>query len=268
MKKSYSAGLVFCLVLLSAMSYCWWDNDSLSTKRPSFKAVKILTPAKTLTEGGKDRGRSEERRSGESRKRQDVKRPASFAGAELVSAVKSADDFQNILNNANLTTTITIAKATQLLRSEEPLRIAGYFTNALEDIGQKDNDQRERLVFIANELQSDQLLPFWQDIVARQPARFDDETKYLRFGEPTEELHSIHLELLDSIRNIGLIASRDASASQFLMNLILHPTSPLHDDFIRERAFISLKEANLSASIRVLKSLAPDDSLRARLIRP
>ena len=182
--------------------------------------------------------------------------------------IATEGDFQRLIETANLTTTLTIAKAVQLLRAEDQTRIAELFRKTLRDMAQSDNDKRERLVYIANELQSDELLPFWQDIAMRRPARFDNEAKYLEYGEPTEELHSIHLELMNSIRNLGLIGARNAEASRFLQDLILRPTSPFHDDFIRERAFISLKEADLSAGIRVLKSLKPKDTLRERLLRP
>jgi hypothetical protein len=255
MKKSLGAlAAALSFVFLSALLYLN-IHSSLSEAPGQLRAAKHLNPAPLALQV--QESASSQRSSGY----------VTVSDHEAVtSKVESESDFNILLSNANLSTTLSVAKTTEVLRSADPAKIAKFFSRSLEVLAQKDSDQRERLVFVANELQSDQLLGFWQDIALRNPARFEDETKYLDFGEPTEELLSIHQELMNSIRNIGLIASRDSRASDFLSNLILHPSSPLHDDFLRERAFISLKEADLAASIRVLKLLDKSDSLRDRLI--
>ncbi|MBC7659351.1 MAG: hypothetical protein H7249_06555 [Chitinophagaceae bacterium] len=190
------------------------------------------------------------------------------ADEKVPEAIGSEKDFLALIDEANLTQTITIAQATQRLRTLEPQILAQYFNKALVDLGQTENDRRERLVYLANEVQSDALLPFWKVLLTRKIPRYEDEAKYLTFGEPTEEMQSIHLELLNSVRNLGLIAPRDHQASVLLADVILHPTSPLQDEFIRERAYISLKEADLPTALRVLKTLDGDDALRGRLSTP
>lgn len=248
--------VILSFAVLSTLFYLK-KNPVLGIEPEHFRAAKNVVPAPTALAAPETM--SHKKTTGQS-----------ITGTleDGVSRVDSDSEFNILLANANLSTTLSVAKTTQVLRSGDPIKIATFFKATLELLAQKDSDQRERLVFIANELQSDQLLGFWQDIALRTPARFEDETKYLDFGEPTEELLSIHQELLNSVRNIGLIASRDSKAAEFLSNLILHPSSPLHDEFIRERAFISLKEADLSASIRVLKLLDKADPLRDRLISP
>lgn len=257
MKKYFGVfAVILSFAVLSSVFYLK-RNPSLSASPEQFKAARNVVPAANALKAPE---------SSWAKNSSEPSIPQS--SMEAASKVDSDSEFNILLANANLSTTVSVAKTTQVLRSGDPIKIASYFKSTLELLAQKDSDQRERLVFIANELQSDQLLGFWQDIALRTPARFEDETKYLEFGEPTEELLSIHQELLNSVRNIGLIASRDSKAAEFLSNLILHPSSPLHDEFIRERAFISLKEADLSASIRVLKLLDKADPLRDRLISP
>lgn len=253
--------LALVMVVMGSQSLRWFNRGG--TQESKLKVSAHMWPASTALEGEAP-GKTDKLNAKDSQNSTQGKTEAESPGDKI----STEKDFHRLLVTANLTSTITIAKTTQVLRAEDPVRIAGYFTKILKEIGQDDSDKRERLVFIANELQSDELLPFWEDLLNRNPPRYENETKYLGYGEPTEELLSIQLELLNAVRNLGLVGLRNPSATKFLSELILHPSSRLHDDFIRERAYISLKEASLPLSIRVLKSLKSDDSLRQRLLRP
>ncbi|HYX36439.1 MAG TPA: hypothetical protein VE954_25310 [Oligoflexus sp.] len=158
-----------------------------------------------------------------------------------------------------------INRAVQKLRSLPPEPVAAYFVQNLKDIGTSRSADRDRLIMVANSLQSPAALPLWVDLAKRQTPRYPDEEKLRNPPHPTLESRFVDMEQLQAIRNIGLIAREDRAARRVLMEIILTPDQTAHRTLHREQAYIALKESDLAASLRVLKQLAVEDDLLKRL---
>jgi hypothetical protein len=158
-----------------------------------------------------------------------------------------------------------IRRAVGKLREFPPEQVTSYLMHSLKEIGTDRPADRDRLVLIANSLQSKTDLPFWEDLVKRQTPRYPDEDKVRNPPHPTLESRFVDMEQLQAIRNIGLLAREDREARKVLMEIILQPNPSTHRTLHREQAYTALKEADLAASLRVLKQLAAEDELLKRL---
>jgi hypothetical protein len=136
---------------------------------------------------------------------------------------------------------------------------------SLKEIGTSRPAERDRLIMVANSLQSKTDLPLWVDLVKRETPRYPDEEKVRNPPHPTLESRFVDMEQLQAIRNIGLLARDDRAARRALMEIILNPDASAHRTLHREEAYVALKEADLAASLRVLKQLAAEDDLLKRL---
>jgi hypothetical protein len=158
-----------------------------------------------------------------------------------------------------------IQQAVASLRSYPPAAVTAYFLKSLKDIGSQRPHDRDRLIMVANSLQSKSDLPLWVDLVMRTTPRYADEEKLRNPPHPTLESRFVDMEQLQAIRNIGLLARENREARRVLMEIILTPNPGMHRTLHREEAYLTLKEADLAASLRVLKQLAAEDDLLKRL---
>jgi hypothetical protein len=158
-----------------------------------------------------------------------------------------------------------IQHAVASLRSYPPAAVTAYFLKSLKEIGSSRPYERDRLIMVANSLQSKTDLELWVDLVERETPRYADEEKLRNPPHPTLESRFVDMEQLQAIRNIGLLARDNREARRVLMEIILTPNPAMHRTLHREEAYLTLKEADLAASLRVLKQLAAEDDLLKRL---
>jgi len=170
-----------------------------------------------------------------------------------------------IMESTNPMKAHDMQRAVQKLRTFPPELVSAYFLQSLKELGTDKPVERDRLIMVANSLQSKTDLPLWEDLVKRQTPRYPDEEKVRNPPHPTLESRFIDMEQLQAIRNIGLLAREDRAARRLLMEVILTPDQSAHRTLHREQAYIALKEADLAASLRVLKQLAAEDDLLKRL---
>jgi hypothetical protein len=181
---------------------------------------------------------------------------------EVSDEVESMDA---ILESTNPMKMGDIQRAAAKLRSFPPEQVTAYFMQSLKDIGTSRPVERDRLLMVANSLQSKTDLPLWVDLVKRKTPRYADEGEVRNPPHPTLESRFVDMEQLQAIRNIGLLARENRAARRVLMELILNPDPSAHRTLHREEAYVALKEADLAASLRVLKQLAAEDDLLKRL---
>ncbi len=182
--------------------------------------------------------------------------------------VESTDEVESIaavLESTDPMKVGDIQQAVKKLRNHSPEIVTAYFMQSLKEIGSSRPVERDRLIMVANSLQSRTDLPFWTDLVKRETPRYPDESKVRNPSHPTLESRFVDMEQLQAIRNIGLLAREDRAARRVLMELILNPDPSAHRTLHREEAYVALKEADLAASLRVLKQLAAEDDLLKRL---
>ncbi|HET9240782.1 MAG TPA: hypothetical protein VFO10_26190 [Oligoflexus sp.] len=200
--------------------------------------------------------------------------PAPVPPVAYRKAAKIADevtDLPDIQEIAALVESVNPMKASDLqeavasLRSYPPPEVTAYFIKSLKEIGSQRPHERDRLIMVANSLQSKTDLPFWVDLVKRETPRYADEEKLRNPQHPTLESRFVDMEQLQAIRNIGLLARDNREARRVLMEVILTPNPSMHRTLHREEAYLTLKEADLAASLRVLKQLAAEDDLLKRL---
>lgn len=188
--------------------------------------------------------------------------PKESAPAESVDEVES---IAAVLENTDPMKVGDIQQAVKKLRNHSPEAVTAYFMQSLKEIGSSRPVERDRLIMVANSLQSRTDLPFWTDVVKRETPRYPDESKVRNPSHPTLESRFVDIEQLQAIRNIGLLAREDRAARRVLMELILNPDPSAHRTLHREESYVALKEADLAASLRVLKQLAAEDDLLKRL---
>lgn len=189
--------------------------------------------------------------------------------AQLLEAAKALvldrNSFSDLVFNTNRLDIMATEAMIQRLRSNDPKLVAALFMIELEEIGSSEPEARAQLIFAANRLQADELLPFWKDLALRTTPRSEDEAKVLGLSELSMDGKVIHGEMAAAIRNLGLIGYREAAARAALELIVLHPQPLSHKTFVREYAFYALKEADEGAVIRLLRSLSASDPLRESL---
>lgn len=139
----------------------------------------------------------------------------------------------------------------------DPARLAAFFLSELQAAGMEDESRRERVIWLANAMQLPEFVPLWQDVALRKTPR------YPREGLGGHDVASgiARIEQQQAIRNLGLQAARNADARETLVSIILTPDPKNHDVFLRERALSSLREADQTASLRVLRQLSQNDPI-------
>jgi hypothetical protein len=188
--------------------------------------------------------------------------------AKAVEEDAAPDEFPEIsglVENVNPMKASDIQRAVASLRGYPPAAVTAYFMKSLKEIGSSRPHDRDRLIMVANSLQSKSDLPLWVDLVKRETPRYADEEKLRNPQHPTLESRFVDMEQLQAIRNIGLLARDNREARRVLMEIILTPNPTMHRTLHREEAYLTLKEADLAASLRVLKQLAAEDDLLKRL---
>lgn len=180
-------------------------------------------------------------------------------------ASDDAPEIADLVENVNPMKAKDIQRAVASLRNFPPAEVTAYFMKSLKEIGSSRPAERDRLIIVANSLQSKTDLPLWVDLVKRETPRYADEEKLRNPQHPTLESRFVDMEQLQAIRNIGLIARDNREARRVLMEIILNPNPSMHRTLHREEAYLTLKEADLAASLRVLKQLAAEDDLLKRL---
>lgn len=191
--------------------------------------------------------------------------PAAPAPVEIEETQSEVENIAAILESVNPMKASDIQRAVTSLRTYPPEQVTAYFMQSLKDIGTSRPAERDRLIMVANSLQSKTDLPLWTDLVKRETPRYADEEKVRNPPHPTLESRFVDMEQLQAIRNIGLLARDNRAARRVLMDLILNPDASAHRTLHREEAYVALKEADLAASLRVLKQLAAEDDLLKRL---
>jgi hypothetical protein len=176
-----------------------------------------------------------------------------------------APEIAELVESVNPMKASDIQRAVASLRNYPPAEVTAYFMKSLKEIGSSRPQERDRLIIVANSLQSKTDLPLWVDLVKRETPRYPDEEKLRNPEHPTLESRFVDMEQLQAIRNIGLIARESREARRVLMEIILTPNPTMHRTLHREEAYLTLKEADLAASLRVLKQLAAEDDLLKRL---
>jgi hypothetical protein len=187
------------------------------------------------------------------------------APVEVPQEPEEMESLAAVMENTNPMKNADIQRAVRTLRTYPPEQVTAYFMQALKDIGSQRPVERDRLIMVANSLQSKTDLPLWIDLVKRQTPRYSDEEKLRNPPHPTLESRFVDMEQLQAIRNIGILAREDRAARRVLMEIILNPDPTAHRTLHREEAYVALKEADLAASLRVLKQLAAEDELLKRL---
>lgn len=175
------------------------------------------------------------------------------------------DSFNELIYSTNRMNLMATEAMVQRLRANNPTRVAALFIQELEALGSEDPEARAQLVFAANRLQADELLPFWTDLALRTTPRSENEAEVLGLTELTVDAKVIHGEMATAIRNLGLIGYRNSKARAVLEQLVLHPQPLSHPTFVREYAFHALKEADEGAVLRILRGLPLTDPLRLSL---
>lgn len=179
----------------------------------------------------------------------------------------SEDEFLQLYRNTDFTQTFATAKLVERLESSWRPEIASYFTRLLDSIGDKDANERGRLIFLANELRSADLLPFWESVLERRPAGFENEAELLRAIEPSLSSMALRNELSTAVRNLGIIAYKDSEALDVLQTYTKNFKPDFENVFIRKDAYYRVREVNPTAAARSLMSLSKNDPLRAELAR-
>lgn len=190
---------------------------------------------------------------------------AEVPAEEASPAPEEAESMAAVIASVDPMKASDINRAVQALRRLPPEQVSGFLLQNLKDIGSDRSFERDRLLMVANSLQSPAALPFWEDLAKRQTPRYTNEEKLRNPKHPTFESRFIDMEQLQAIRNIGLLARDDRAARRVLMEIILTPDRSAHRTLHREQAYIALKESDLAASLRVLKQLAAEDDLLKRL---
>jgi hypothetical protein len=185
--------------------------------------------------------------------------------ADDVEAPGEAPEIAELLESVNPMKASDIQRVVASLRNYPPAAVTAYFMKSLKEMGSSRPVERDRLIVVANSLQSKTDLPLWIDLVKRETPRYADEEKLRNPLHPTLESRFVDMEQLQAIRNIGLIARDNREARRVLMEIILTPDPSMHRTLHREEAYLTLKEADLAASLRVLKQLAAEDDLLKRL---
>jgi hypothetical protein len=180
-------------------------------------------------------------------------------------APAEALEIAELMESVNPMKAADIQRAVASLRNYPAAEVTAYFLKSLKEMGSSRPTERDRLIIVANSLQSKTDLPFWVDLVRRETPRYADEEKLRNPQHPTLESRFVDMEQLQAIRNIGLIARENREARRVLMEIILTPNPSMHRTLHREEAYLTLKEADLAASLRVLKQLAAEDDLLKRL---
>lgn len=137
------------------------------------------------------------------------------------------------------------------------------FKDELERLGTKSLGERDNLVWLANSLQTPELLSFWQDLALRRTPRFEDEAKVRNPQRPNLDSRAIDVEQLQAIRNLGLIGSDQAVDT--LTRIVVKPDVTAHRTLHREQAFRALQQARPTAALGVLSQLSPNDEVVQRL---
>jgi hypothetical protein len=171
----------------------------------------------------------------------------------------TAETFRSLIDNTRMDSSLHLTVSVQKLRAQNSQAVANLFLQELHSIGQNQTTARSRLVFLANALQTPELLPFWNDLALRTTPLFANEAVLLHAEEPSLASMSIANEMTMAIRNIGVISIQKPEAEASLIQIIENGNPDIHDDFVRERAFLALKETDLNASLRVMKQLKADD---------
>ncbi len=191
--------------------------------------------------------------------------PVAPKEAALPESVDEVESIAAVLENTDPMKVGDIQRAVKKLRTYPPADVTAFFMQSLKEIGSSRPVERDRLIMVANSLQSRTDLPFWTDLLKRETPRYPDESKVRNPSHPTLESRFVDMEQLQAIRNIGLLAREERAARRVLMELILNPDPTAHRTLHREEAYVALKEADLAASLRVLKQLAAEDDLLKRL---
>ncbi|WP_141732977.1 hypothetical protein [Oligoflexus tunisiensis] len=187
------------------------------------------------------------------------------AADEAVTSPEDVESITAIIEAVNPMSMQDIQRAVRKLRELPPEQVSASFMQSLKEFGTSRPADRDRLVMVANSLQSKTDLPFWEDLANRETPRYPEEDKVRNPPHPTLESRFVDMEQLQAIRNIGLLAREDRAARRVLMEIILKPNPSAHRTLHRQQAYTALKEADLAASLRVLKQLAAEDELLKRL---
>ncbi|RZI55016.1 MAG: hypothetical protein EOP14_07640 [Pseudomonas sp.] len=185
--------------------------------------------------------------------------------AAIKDLTMSEGDFISALRETNLESVIAVNDLVQRLRAQDPMRVAKYFSARLSAIGDSNSAERGRLFQSANALQSDALLPFWQDLAVRKTPAYPNESALIHAAEPTLDSRVVMSEMSMAVRNLGLISYRDPAAGEILKGIAMRPLD-IHSTVIRQYAYEALKESDQVAGMQIVRALKKDDPLKKRLV--
>lgn len=223
-------------------------------------------PTQSATVEGQNPKPSEESQQTPAIADQNQPQPVSEPSREPISDDSLSEaEFLQLYNDTDFARSMPSAVLVEKLEAQNPEVVAGYLQNLLEKIGSKDLNERGRLMYLANELRSRALIPFWGNVLDRNPKAIDDEAAYLDAKEPNIETMSLRNELATAVRNLGLMAFKDDTALDLLIAYAKKTESSFDNRFQRKEAYYAVKEVNVTAAARLLQSLPKDDPLRAAI---
>ena len=155
----------------------------------------------------------------------------------------------------------TIAKLKEICPDRTLL--ARLFKDELEFLGALHPEERDRLIWLANSMQNNEMVAFWQDLALRQTQRFAAEASVRNPDRPTMDSRAVDVEQLQAIRNLGLI--KNSQAMDTLVHITLQPDKTAHRLLHREQAFLALSSADPAMGKKILSQLSPDDELYQRI---
>lgn len=153
----------------------------------------------------------------------------------------------------------------QRLSTENRSTTAEHMIRMLDDIGAKDLNERGRLVYLANEIGGQELLPFWKKVLDRSPKADEREGELIGSVEPNEVAFAIRTELSLAIRNLSIVALTSKDALSQLVQYASGSNAEFSNLVQRREAFYRVLDVDPNAATGLVASLPLDDELRTSL---
>lgn len=185
-----------------------------------------------------------------------------------VETIASQDELLKAIYEANLFSTQDLTHVVERLKSSNGKEMADALHRGMIEAGPEKLNERNRITLVADSWRSPELLPLWKDLALRESLKEAGPLVRMDVAEPNAEIRGIELEMLTAIGNLGVLGAESAEARAVLTKIITEPEPGVHTLFLRERAYFSLKEADVTASIVVLRNLPSEDPLRQSIQRP
>lgn len=248
-------GFVLISLLVLASVYLLRPKDSKDREDAKAEAPKTELAAAPLRSSSEDRGKAV----------QAAQKPQKPTQEDMI-PFETEQEFLDSLRTANFLGLTDITLIVEKLKVSNEAFMAGVLIDNFKN-ADKSSAARGRLIFVADHWRSQKLLPLWKDLVLRETKLYETEKEAIFAEEGTLAGREIQLEMMTGIGNLGLLAADDKEALGLLKSIVLQPDPGIHSDFIRERAFYALQEANVATANSVVRRLASNDTLLDRITR-